>query len=211
MKTLKPFSFKTVISTGLAIALLGTTVGCTVVGPGYDNYPVYGGNDDYGNTDYNRISQKLRADLRRKGYQVMDIKSDNYRGNRIMTAYAKKNNQAYELKYTYPDLKLISSNKKFGLMFGKTIDMTKTITRKTNIKIMASIRIISTIKMMISKIVLKETRVIQQLSNVQSIKYKAWAIRSKTLSWKKRTEAACSRLKPSAARKNMKYDLVTQI
>ena len=60
-------------------------------------------------------------------------------------------------------------------------------------------------------LVLKETRVIQQLSNVQSIKYKAWAIRSKTLSWKKRTEAACSRLKPSAARKNMKYDLVTQI
>lgn len=112
MKTLKPFSFKTVISTGLAVALLGTTVGCTVVGPGYDNYPVYGGNDDYGNADYNRISQKLRADLRRKGYQVMDIKSDNYRGNRIMTAYAKKNNQAYELKYTYPDLKLISSNKK---------------------------------------------------------------------------------------------------
>lgn len=177
---------------------------------GYDNYPVYGGNDDYGNADYNRISQKLRADLRRKGYQVMDIKSDNYRGNRTMTAYAKKNNQAYELKYTYPDLKLISSNKKLGLMFGKTIDMTKTITTKTNIKIMASIRIISTIKMMISKITLKETRVIQQLSNVQSIKYKAWAIGSTTLSWKKRTDAACSRLKPSEARKSMKYDLVTQ-
>ena len=112
MKILKPFSFKTVISAGLAVALLGTTVGCAVVGSGYDNYPIYGGNDDYGNADYNRISQKLRTDLRRKGYQVMDIKSDNYRGNRAMTAYAKKNNQAYELKYTYPDLKLISSNKK---------------------------------------------------------------------------------------------------
>ena len=111
MKILKPFSFKTVISAGLAVAIMGTTVGC-VVGPDYDSYPIHGGNNEYGNADYNRISQKLRTDLRRKGYQVMDIKSDNYRGNRAITAYAKKNNQAYELKYTYPDLKLISSNKK---------------------------------------------------------------------------------------------------
>ncbi|WP_250163542.1 hypothetical protein [Psychrobacter sp. WY6] len=210
MKILKPFSIKTIISTGLAVTLLGTSVGCAVVGSGYDNYPVYGGNDDYGNADYNRISQKLRADLRRKGYQVMDIKSDNYRGNRIMTAYAKKNNQAYELKYTYPDLKLISSNKKAWSNVWQDDRYDNDHYKKDKYKIMASIRIISTIKMMISKIALKETRVIQQLSNVQSIKYKAWAIGSTTLSWKKRTDAACSRLKPSAARKNMKYDLVTQ-
>ena len=42
----------------------------------------------------------------------MDIRSDSNRGNRILTAFAKKNNQAYELKYTSPDLRLISSNKK---------------------------------------------------------------------------------------------------
>ena len=41
MKTIKPFSFKTALSTSLALTLSGTTVGCTVVGPGYDNQRVY--------------------------------------------------------------------------------------------------------------------------------------------------------------------------
>lgn len=111
MKILKPFSFKTAISAGLTVALLGTTVGCTVVGPGYDNQPIYRGDAGYGNANYSRVTQQLRNDLRRKGYQVMDIRSDSYRGNRAITAIAKKNNQAYELKYTYPDLRLISSNR----------------------------------------------------------------------------------------------------
>ena len=91
--------------------MLGTVAGCAVVGPGYEDYPIYGGNSDYGNTDYKRVIQTLRNNLSRQGYQVMDIRSDNYRGNRALTAIAKKNNQTYELKYTYPDLRLISSNK----------------------------------------------------------------------------------------------------
>lgn len=107
------FSFKTVVSTSLVAALLGTTVGCTVTGPGYgyDNRPVYRDNNN-DNANYNRASQQLRQNLRRQGYQVMDIRSENYRGNRVIVAYAKKNNQAYELKYTYPGLRLISSDKK---------------------------------------------------------------------------------------------------
>lgn len=112
MKTLKPFSFKTAISTGLIVALLGTTVGCAVVGPGYDNQPIYRGDNNRQNDSFNRVSQQLRQDLRRKGYQVIDIRSDSYRGDRAMTAFAKKNNQLYELTYTYPSLRLISSNKK---------------------------------------------------------------------------------------------------
>lgn len=111
MKILSAFSFKTAISTGLALTLLGTVAGCAVVDPGYGNYPIYGDSGDYGNTDYKRVSQTLRNDLRRKGYQVLDIRSDNYRGNRAITAIARKNNQTYELKYSYPDLRLISSNK----------------------------------------------------------------------------------------------------
>ena len=111
MKILPAFSFKTAISAGLALTMLGTVAGCAVVGPGYENYPIYGGNSDYGNADYKRVSQTLGNDLRRQGYQVMDIRSDNYRGNRAITAIARKNNQTYELKYTYPDLRLISSNK----------------------------------------------------------------------------------------------------
>ena len=111
MKILPAFSFKTAISAGLALTMLGTVAGCAVVGPGYEDYPIYGGNSDYGNADYKRVNQTLRNNLSRQGYQVMDIRSDNYRGNRAITAIARKNNQTYELKYTYPDLRLISSNK----------------------------------------------------------------------------------------------------
>ena len=112
MKPLKPFSFKATVSAGLVIALLGTTVGCTVVGPGYDNnQSVYRSDNNRQNDSFNRVSQQLRQDLRRQGYQVMDIRPDSYRGDRAITAFAKKNNQAYELKYTYPSLRLIGSNK----------------------------------------------------------------------------------------------------
>ncbi|MGE6474929.1 hypothetical protein [Psychrobacter sp. NPDC078631] len=112
MKTIKPFSIKATLSTGLVVALLGTTVGCTVVGSGYDNQPVYRGDNNSQSHNFNRISQQLRQDLRRKGYQVIHIRADSYRGDRALTAYAKKNNQAYELKYTYPTLRLISSSKR---------------------------------------------------------------------------------------------------
>lgn len=105
------FSLKTVVSTSLVAALLGTTVGCTVTGPGYgyDNRPVYRDNND--NANYNRASQQLRQNLRRQGYQVMDIKSDNYRGERVLTAHVRKDNQNYERQYAYPSLRLISSNR----------------------------------------------------------------------------------------------------
>lgn len=113
MKIPKLFSFKTIISTGLVAALLGTTVGCTVAGPGYgyDNRPIYRDNSNNSNANYNRASQQLRENLRRQGYQVMDIRSDSYRGDRVLTAHARKNNQTYELKYAYPSLRLISSNR----------------------------------------------------------------------------------------------------
>jgi len=112
MKTINPFSIKAALSTVLVVALLGTTVGCAVVGPGYDNKPVYRSDNNSQNNNFKRVSQQLRQDLRRKGYQVIDIRADSYRGDRALTAYAKKNNQAYELKYTYPTLRLISSSKK---------------------------------------------------------------------------------------------------
>ncbi|WP_201579327.1 hypothetical protein [Psychrobacter sp. Pi2-52] len=112
MKAIKPFSIKATVSTGLVVALLGTTVGCAVVGSGYDNQPVYRGDNNSQSNNFNRVSQQLRQDLRRKGYQVIDIRADSYRGDRALTAYAKKNNQAYELKYTYPTLRLINSSKK---------------------------------------------------------------------------------------------------
>ncbi|MEN6669745.1 hypothetical protein AAJP47_05135 [Psychrobacter sp. B38] len=109
----KLFSFKSVISGGLVAALLATTVGCTAVSSGYDNQPVYRGSNSNGhsNVNYNKASQQLRKDLRRQGYQVMDIKSNNYRGQRALTAHARKNNQNYELIYAYPSLRFIGSNR----------------------------------------------------------------------------------------------------
>lgn len=112
MKILKLFSLKTAIPTSLAIALIGVTAGCAVAGPGYDNYPIYNDKSGYSQAENNRAIQQLRQDLRRKGYDVMDIRTDSYRGNRILIVLAKKNNQAYELKYTSPDLRLIISTKK---------------------------------------------------------------------------------------------------
>lgn len=111
MKILSHFSLKHVISAGLTLAILGTAVGCTVVEPGYNNQPVYRGNNNYQDRSFNSLSQQLRQDLRRNGYQVMDIKPDNYRGNQAILVHAKKNNQAYELRYSYPNLKLINSSK----------------------------------------------------------------------------------------------------
>lgn len=111
MKILQHPKIKAALSAGLGVALLGVTAGCTAMA--YDNYrgdSSYG--NDYRNGEFGRISQKLRQDLRRSGYHVMDIKPDTHRSNRSLTVYAKKNNQPYELKYTYPGLKRISSNKK---------------------------------------------------------------------------------------------------
>ena len=110
MKILQPWSFKAALSAGLAITLLGTTVGCAVASQNYNNNSVYK-NGNYGNNNFGRISQQLRQNLLSQGYQPMDIKPDNYKGNESITAYAKKNNQPYILKYTYPGLKLISSSK----------------------------------------------------------------------------------------------------
>lgn len=110
MKTLAPLSFKTALSAGLAIVLIGTTAGCAVAGSDYNNNSVYK-EGHYGNNNFGRASQQLRQNLRSQGYQVMDITPDNHKGNEALTVYAKKNNQPYILKYTYPGLKLISSNK----------------------------------------------------------------------------------------------------
>ena len=117
MKIIQYTTLKTTVSSALVVALLGTTIGCTAMASDY-------GNQNYGNQNYNNqssvyrdgnfgtIAQKLRRDLSRSGYQVMDIQSDNYRGTQSLVVYAKKNNQPYELKYTYPGLKLISSSQK---------------------------------------------------------------------------------------------------
>ena len=118
MRTLQRSTIKTILSSGLAVTLLGTMVGCTTIASPYDNRPVYR-DSNTSNNNVNRVSQQLRQDLRRKGYDVRDIQASNYRGSQILTAYATKGKQAYELKYTYPDLRLVSSDKKSWSSTGK--------------------------------------------------------------------------------------------
>lgn len=105
MTFLSRLTMKTAVSAGLAVTLLGATVGCTVAS-GYDNQPVYR------DGSFSRASQQLRQELRRSGYDVVNVRSDDYRGRQILVVHAKKKNQFYELKYTYPDLQRISSVKK---------------------------------------------------------------------------------------------------
>jgi len=112
MKTLPTLPLKKLLSASLILTMFGVSAGCTVASPGYNNQPIYQGDDGYTNANYNRARQELRRDLRRQGYQLMDIRPDTYRGKRVLKAYAKKNNQAYELTYSYPNLKLLNSNKK---------------------------------------------------------------------------------------------------
>ena len=66
----------------------------------------------YRNGDFGRLAQNLRSDLRRQGYQVMNIKADTYKNSAAIKAYAKKNNKAYELTYSYPKLKLLKNEQK---------------------------------------------------------------------------------------------------
>ena len=99
----KQSTMKAALSAGLAIALLGTTVGSTAMASNHGEQQIYR------DANFGQIKQQLRQDLRRDNYYLMDIKADG--SNRII-AYAKKNNQPYELKYTYPGLKLVSSEQK---------------------------------------------------------------------------------------------------
>ncbi len=110
MRLLQHSIIKTVASAGLMVGLLGGVASCTTISPSYDDRPVYRG--DNNNDNFNRASQKLRQDLRRSGYDVMNIQPENYRGNQALLVYAKKNNQPYILRYSYPGLRQISASKK---------------------------------------------------------------------------------------------------
>lgn len=111
MHLLQHSIIKTVVSAGLVVGMLGAMAGCTTISPSYDDRPVYRG-DNNNNDTFSRVSQELRQDLRRSGYNVMNIQPENYRGTQTLLVYAKKNNQPYILRYTYPGLRQISASKK---------------------------------------------------------------------------------------------------
>lgn len=94
---------KKLIASGLTIALLGATVGSNAQSANHSGQSIYQ------DGRFGQISSQLRQDLRQDGYYVMDIQAD---GDSQIDVYAKKDNQPYVLKYTYPELKQISSDKK---------------------------------------------------------------------------------------------------
>lgn len=104
MKTnTKGSTFKTAIASGLAVVLLSTAVGGTANAASYAEQQIYR------DGKFGQIANQLRQNLRSSGYYVMDIKAD---GGDHIKVYAKKNNKPYELRYTYPGLKLISTEQK---------------------------------------------------------------------------------------------------
>lgn len=110
MSTKNRTTLKTMTASLLGAALLSTALGGTAMAYDHDGNRYEGRyNHIYKDKNFGKNIGKLRADLRRSGYYVMDVEpvSD----SRI-NVYAKKNNQPYKLKYTYPGLKLISSDKK---------------------------------------------------------------------------------------------------
>ena len=105
--TSKRAPFNTVIASSLAIAILSTTLGGMAIAS--NHYNNHGEQQIYRDGQFGKVTSQLRQNLRNSGYYVMDIQAD---GSNKINVYAKKNNQPYQLKYTYPELKLISSQQK---------------------------------------------------------------------------------------------------
>ena len=99
--------FNTVVASSLAVAILGTTMGGMAIAS--NHYNNHGEQQIYRDGNFGQVASQLRQNLRSSGYNVMDIQAD---GSNKINVYAKKNNQPYQLKYTYPELKLISSQQK---------------------------------------------------------------------------------------------------
>lgn len=100
---IKRATLKTAVASGLAVVLLSTAVGGTAMASNHSEQQIYR------DSNFGQIASQLRQNLRNSGYDVMDVEAD---GSDRINVYAKKNNQPYELKYSYPGLKLVSSQQK---------------------------------------------------------------------------------------------------
>ncbi|WP_230660796.1 PepSY domain-containing protein [Psychrobacter sp. I-STPA10] len=66
----------------------------------------------YNDANFGAITQNIRQSLQQKGYQVINIKADDYDNKPSVEVYAKKGGQAYEFIYSYPSLKVLESKQK---------------------------------------------------------------------------------------------------
>lgn len=95
------------LAIGFSVVLLSTAISGTANASNHSGH--YGSQQIYSDGNFGQIASQLRQNLRSNGYYVMDIQAD---GSDHLNVYAKKNNKPYELRYTYPDLKLISTKQK---------------------------------------------------------------------------------------------------
>lgn len=103
---MKTTMMKSFLSAILMTGLVGTTMMSPAMASDYVEQQVYR------NGDFGQIAQKIRTSLRQQGYHMMDIKAWDDNGTAKLVVYAKKNNQAYKMTYSYPDLKRLTSEKK---------------------------------------------------------------------------------------------------
>ena len=81
----------------------------------------------YQDRTFGQHAEQLRTGLQQKGYQVMNIKADDHNDKPALKVYAKRQGQAFEMLYTYPDLNLIKSEQRpwSQLMKSKPTTITK--------------------------------------------------------------------------------------
>ena len=84
MRTIQGSILKTLSTSGLSIALLGTLVGCATVAPPHDNRPVYP------NSHVINYSHQLPQDLHRKAYNNRHDKDAGKKENRNKSKYKDK-------------------------------------------------------------------------------------------------------------------------
>ncbi|WP_315043564.1 PepSY domain-containing protein [Faucicola mancuniensis] len=62
----------------------------------------------YQDKNYPAVQQKAVNMLRQRGYQVVDVEADDHFFKPALSVEAYKNNQEYDIKLSYPDLKILS-------------------------------------------------------------------------------------------------------
>lgn len=61
----------------------------------------------YQDKNYQSVITKARQTLEAKGYQVIEIEADDYRFQPALSVEAIKNGQEYDIKLSYPNLKVL--------------------------------------------------------------------------------------------------------
>lgn len=64
-------------------------------------------NQVYEDKNFNVTKEKAITLLQQKGYNVVDVEADDYRGKPSLSVEATKNGQEYDIEMLYPSLKIV--------------------------------------------------------------------------------------------------------